>query len=53
MQTYRYTLYWNPEVKVLNGKAEVEFYNNSYTKNLHISAEDITRNGEFIVCDSE
>ena len=50
---YRRTLYWNPEVKVLNGKAEVEFYNNSYTKNLHISAEGITRNGEFIVCDSE
>lgn len=50
---YRRTLYWNPEVKVLNGKAEVEFYNNSYTKSLHISAEGITTNGEFIVYDSD
>ena len=49
---YRRTLYWNPDVKVSNGRAEVEFYNNSYTKSLHISAEGITRNGEFIVYDS-
>ena len=50
---YRRTLYWNPEVKVSNGRAEVEFYNNSYTKSLHISAEGITSNGEFIVYDSD
>ena len=50
---YRRTLYWNPEVKVSNGKAEVEFYNNSYTKSLHINAEGITTNGEFIVYDSD
>lgn len=50
---YRRTLYWNPEVKVSNGRAEVEFYNNSYTKSLHISAEGITRNGEFIVYDND
>ncbi len=49
---YRRTLYWNPEVKVSNGRAEVEFYNNSYTKSLHISAEGVTNNGEFIVYDS-
>ena len=50
---YRRTLYWNPDVKVSNGRAEVEFYNNSYTKSLHISAEGITRNGEFIVYDND
>lgn len=50
---YRRTLYWNPEVKVSNGRAEVEFYNNSYTKSLHISAEGITSNGEFIVYDND
>lgn len=50
---YRRTLYWNPDVKVSNGRAEVEFYNNSYTKSLHISAEGITSNGEFIVYDSD
>ncbi len=49
---YRRTLYWNPEVKVSNGRAEVEFYNNSYTKSLHISTEGITNDGEFIVYDS-
>lgn len=46
---YRRTLYWNPEVKVSNGRAEVEFYNNSYTKGMYISAEGIKSNGEFIV----
>lgn len=50
---YRRTLYWNPEVKVSNGRAEVEFYNNSYTKGMYISAEGFTRNGEFIVYDSD
>lgn len=50
---YRRTLYWNPDVKVSNGRAEVEFYNNSYTKSLHISTEGITSNGEFIVYDSD
>ena len=50
---YRRTLYWNPEVKISNGRAEVEFYNNSYTKSLHISAEGFTRSGDFIVYDSD
>ena len=50
---YRRTLYWNPEVKVSNGRAEVEFYNNSYTKGMYISAEGIKSNGEFIVYDSD
>ena len=50
---YRRTLYWNPEVRVSNGRAEVEFYNNSYTKGMYISAEGIKSNGEFIVYDSD
>ena len=50
---YRRTLYWNPEIKVSNGRAEVEFYNNSYTKKLHIRAEGFTHYGGFIVYDSD
>ena len=50
---YRRTLYWNPEVKVLNGKAEVEFYNNSYSNHLRVNAEGFTRYGEFIVFDND
>ena len=50
---YRRTLYWNPEIKVSNGRAEVELYNNSYTKKLHIRAEGFTHYGEFIVYDSD
>ena len=51
---YRRTLYWDPDVTTTpTGKAQVTFYNNSRTKNLHIRAEGFTRNGEFIVYDSD
>ena len=50
---YRRTLYWNPEVKVSNGRAEVKFYNNSYTKSLQIRTAGITSNGEFIMRDCD
>lgn len=51
---YRRTLYWNPELKTDHrGRASVSFYNNARTKHLHIRAEGFTRNGEFIVYDSE
>ena len=32
--------------------ANVEFYNNSYSRSLNISVEGFTDNGEFIVYDS-
>ena len=51
---YRRTLYWNPDITTsVTGKAQVTFYNNSQTKHLHIRAEGFTRNGEFIVYDSD
>ena len=43
---YRRTLYWNPAVKTdKNGKALIQFYNNSSCKSFSISAETITTQG--------
>jgi len=43
---YRRTLYWNPDVQTdENGKAKVQFYNNSTCRQMIISAETITSNG--------
>ena len=43
---YRRTLYWNPDVKTdENGKASVNFYNNSSCKTITVSAETVTENG--------
>ncbi len=45
-EDYRRTLYWNPNVKTDgDGKATVEFYNNSSCKNIDISAETLTKEG--------
>jgi len=46
---HRRTLYWNPNVKTdKNGKAKVEFYNNSSCKQVVVSAEGITAEGRAI-----
>ena len=51
---YRRTLYWEPNVWTDHlGRASVSFYNNARTQHLHIRAEGFTRNGEFIVYDSD
>jgi len=43
---YRRTLYWNPNVTTdENGKARIEFYNNSRCTNFSISAETVTTEG--------
>ncbi|MDU1889797.1 MAG: hypothetical protein E6767_03835 [Dysgonomonas sp.] len=43
---YRRTLYWNPNVKTNSeGKASVNFYNNSTCKRMIISAETVTNDG--------
>ena len=43
---YRRTLYWNPTVTTDdNGKAKIEFYNNSRCTNFSISAETVTAEG--------
>ena len=51
---FRRTLYWNPSITTNPiGKAQVTFYNNARTKHIHVRAEGFTRNGEFIVYDSQ
>ena len=43
---YRRTLYWNPMVTTEeDGKAKIEFYNNSWCTNFSISAETVTAEG--------
>ena len=43
---YRRTLYWNPNVITdKDGKAQVEFYNNSITTHFNISAAGMTASG--------
>ena len=43
---YRRTLYWNPEVKTdAEGRAEVDFYNNSRCKKIKVSAETVCKDG--------
>jgi hypothetical protein len=45
-EDYRRTLYWNPAVKTdKDGKALIQFYNNSSCKSFSISAETITPQG--------
>ena len=51
---YRRTLHWEPDVWTDNlGRASVSFYNNKRAKQIHVRAEGFTRNGEFIVYDSD
>lgn len=43
---YRRTIYWNPDVKTdERGGAEVEFYNNGYSRSLSVSVEGMTDSG--------
>lgn len=49
-EDHRRTLYWNPNVTTdKDGKAKIEFYNNSTCRLLVISAEGITKDGRAIV----
>lgn len=50
---YRRTLYWNPNVITdEEGKAQVEFYNNSITKHFNIEAAGITSAGVPYILDT-
>ena len=50
VKDYRRTLYWNPNVTTDNfGQASIEFYNNSVCNIIDVSAEGITRYGQFLV----
>ena len=50
MADFRRTIYWNPDVKTdAQGKAKVEFYNNSTCQEMYISAEGMTEDGMVLV----
>ena len=49
-EDFRRTLYWDANVKTdKNGKAKVEFYNNSSAKEFFISAEGMTADGKLLI----
>ena len=49
MEDFRRTLYWNPDVTTdKDGKAVIEFYNNSTCREIQVSAEGITPDGRCI-----
>ena len=51
---YRRTLYWNPNVITdENGRAEIEFYNNSYSKKFNVSGAGITASGMPYILDKD
>jgi hypothetical protein len=50
MDDFRRTLFWEPEVKTdAEGKATVEFFNNSSCHEMYISCEGMTPEGKFMV----
>ena len=50
VKDYRRTLYWNPSVKTdRNGQISIDFYNNSVCTTIDVSAEGITKYGQFII----
>ena len=51
---HRRTLYWNPNVITdEQGHAHVEFYNNSYTQDFHVTGAGITASGTPYVLDAD
>lgn len=47
MEDFRRTLYWAPEVTTdAQGKATIEFWNNSSCKEMHVSCEGMTTSGK-------
>ena len=50
VKDYRKTLYWNPDVTTdSEGRASIDFYNNSVAPDFNISVEGITKDGRFVV----
>ncbi len=50
VEDFRRTIYWAPNIVTdKDGKAKVEFWNNSSCKEMHISCEGITANGQILV----
>ncbi|MBO4673520.1 MAG: hypothetical protein J5616_04145, partial [Bacteroidaceae bacterium] len=50
MADFRRTIYWNPDIRTdKEGKAKVEFFNNSTCQEMYISVEGITEDGRVLV----
>ena len=49
----RTTLYWNPEVKITDGKATIEFYNDDVCKKFKVVIEGIDANGKLLYAEKE
>ncbi|MBQ2298614.1 MAG: hypothetical protein II278_04475, partial [Bacteroidaceae bacterium] len=50
MADFRRTIYWNPSVKTdAQGRAKVEFFNNSTCEEMYISVEGMTEDGKVLV----
>ena len=50
MADFRRTIYWNPNVKTdAQGRAKVEFFNNSTCQEMYISVEGMTEDGKVLV----
>ena len=50
MADFRRTIYWNPDIRTdKDGKAKVEFFNNSTCQEMYISTEGITEDGRVLV----
>ncbi len=46
---FRRTLYWNPDVRTdKDGNATIEFWNNSTCRDMYISVEGMTEDGQFM-----
>lgn len=50
MEDFRRTIFWEPNVRTdSEGKAKIEFYNNSSCREMFISAEGVTKDGKCMV----
>ena len=50
MEDFRRTIFWAPDVKTnAEGKAQVEFWNNSSCHEMYISAEGLSPKGHFLI----
>jgi hypothetical protein len=49
----RTTLYWNPNIKILNGKAIIDFYNDDITKKFKVVVEGIDEDGKLLHIEKE
>jgi len=49
----RTTLYWNPDIKIKDGKATIEFYNDDVCKKFKVVIEGVDANGKLLHVEKE